>query len=315
MKIIEWNSQGAFRKKHQNILSLNPDILVIPECESNEKLKFGELIPEPMDFIWFGDSPNKGIGVFSYTDFKLELLPSYNPNFKYIIPIKVSNQEITFLLFAIWAMDNKEFPEARYIGQIWLAINFYKNLLHLPIIMTGDFNSNKIWDDKERVGNHSDLVEMLGKNNIYSVYHSINKEEQGQEKQYTFFMYRKADKPYHIDYFFTSNEFIQSETSLMIEDVSKWNHLSDHVPLIFETNISNDNFEFDHKFSSLVEAILSNLSTETKTRFKDIIEKLNNQAQSLDLIDSNYDNIQARKKLTKKIDRLNNINQLIDKLL
>ena len=150
MKIIEWNCQGAFRKKHGSILSHKPDILVVPECESEEKLKFGKLTPKPNEFIWFGDSPNKGIGIFSYSNYKLELLPSYNPNFRYIIPIKVTKGDNSFLLFAIWAMDNKEFPEARYIGQIWLAINYYQKLLHLPIILTGDFNSNKIWDDKKK---------------------------------------------------------------------------------------------------------------------------------------------------------------------
>ena len=195
MRIIEWNSQGAFRKKHEKILSHNPDILIIPECESEENLKFGKLTPKPNDFIWYGDSANKGIGIFSYSDFKLEILTVFNPNYRYIVPLRVSNPRGAFILLAIWAMDNKEFTETRYIGQIWLAINFYKNLLNLPIIITGDFNSNKIWDSKERVGNHTDMVNLLAKNKINSIYHSQEKEEQGKEENPTFHMYRKKDKP------------------------------------------------------------------------------------------------------------------------
>ena len=40
MKLITWNCQGAFRKKAEIILTLNPDILVIQECESPERLIF-----------------------------------------------------------------------------------------------------------------------------------------------------------------------------------------------------------------------------------------------------------------------------------
>lgn len=45
-------------------------------------------------------------------------------------------------------MDNKENYEARYIAQVWLAINYYNDLLDKPSILIGDFNSNKIWDKK-----------------------------------------------------------------------------------------------------------------------------------------------------------------------
>ena len=314
MKLIEWNSQGAFRKKHEAILSLNPDILVIPECESEEKLKFGKLTPKPNDFIWFGDSPNKGIGVFSYTDYKLELLPSYNPNFRYIIPLKVSNNEGSFLLFAIWAMDNKEFPEARYIGQIWLAINYYKELLKLPIILTGDFNSNKIWDEKDRVGNHSDMVNLLETNNIYSVYHYQEKQEQGKENHPTFHMYRKEEKPYHIDYFFTSKDFLENGISITLGQYEHWCKLSDHVPLTIQTPTPKTDFDSAHLFSSLTENLLNDFSEETKIRFRDTIEDIVQKAKSLDCINVNDSNIEERKILTKKIDRLNNIDQLIKKL-
>ena len=314
MKIIEWNSQGAFRKKHEHILSLNPDILVIPECESEEKLNFGKLTPKPDDFMWAGDSPNKGIGIFSYSDYKLKLLPSYNPNFRYIIPLKVSNNKGSFLLFAIWAMDNKEFPEARYIGQIWLAINYYKELLKLPIILTGDFNSNKIWDEKDRVGNHSDMVNLLEKHKIYSIYHTQEKEEQGKEEKPTFHMYRKQERPYHIDYFFASKDFIESGISITVGKYENWNNLSDHVPLTIQTTSPKNDFDCVYLFSSLIEKLLNELSKETKTRFKDTIADIVKQAKALDSINIVTTNISERKILTKKIDRLNNINLLIEKL-
>ena len=61
MKIIGWNCNGAFRKKSEKVLSLNPDILIISECENIERLKIGKLIPEPNDVKWFGE---KLAGIF-----------------------------------------------------------------------------------------------------------------------------------------------------------------------------------------------------------------------------------------------------------
>jgi hypothetical protein len=63
MKIIEWNCQGAFRNKYERIMALEPDILIVPECES--KHKFGDIIPEPSDFFWYGDSFYSSSGLWT----------------------------------------------------------------------------------------------------------------------------------------------------------------------------------------------------------------------------------------------------------
>ena len=40
MRIITWNCKQGFRKKYSDIEFFNPDILVIPECESLDKIDF-----------------------------------------------------------------------------------------------------------------------------------------------------------------------------------------------------------------------------------------------------------------------------------
>src|SRR3989339_733749 len=127
MRLITWNCQGAFRKKADHILKLQPDILVVQECEHPDKLNFGKSIHKPQDFYWYGDNQNKGLGIFSYSDYKFELLADFNPDFRYVLPFRVTDNNQTFTLFAIWAMANKENYEARYIGQVWLAINHYQD--------------------------------------------------------------------------------------------------------------------------------------------------------------------------------------------
>ena len=311
MRIIEWNSQGAFRKKNDRILSLQPDILVVSECESQNKLKFGDLTPKPIDFFWYGDSENKGVGIFSYSDYKFELLKTFNPRFRYIIPLKVTGKDSSFLLFAIWAMDNKEKPEARYIGQIWLAINYYSNLLSLPCILTGDFNSNRIWDELDRVGNHSDMVGFLGKKKIYSLYHRQEKIEQGKETHPTFHLYRKTDKPYHIDYFFASDLIIKDSFEIKVGKAEDWIDLSDHVPLTLELTAKTNLDNFNDSFCDFLIDKLNGLSMETKKRFSDTISDLIDKAKEIDNLNDSIKNIRIRKPLIEKYEKLFEIDKLI----
>lgn len=237
MKLITWNCQGAFRKKADIILSHQPDILVVQECEHPDKLVFSSTTQRPNDSHWHGDSVHKGLGIYSYSDYKFELLPDFNPEFRYILPFCVTGHGQSFTLFAIWAMDNKENHEARYIGQIWLAINHYTSILGSPTILIGDFNSNKIWDYKDRMGNHSDVVRKLADNNIHSIYHSHFNAEQGQEKHPTFYLHRKKNKPYHIDYCFASGDIAAKVNDVEIGTYEDWIRHSDHAPLIITLDL------------------------------------------------------------------------------
>ena len=92
MKLIAWNCNMAFRKKAEFILPYNPDIAVISECENPEKLKFPADSKLPTDILWYGTNPHKGLGVFSYSDYRFQLLDCHNPDFKNILPIAVTGE-------------------------------------------------------------------------------------------------------------------------------------------------------------------------------------------------------------------------------
>jgi exonuclease III len=278
MKIIEWNCQGAFRKKNDKILALKPDILIVPECENKQKLKFEKLTPIPSDFFWYGDDENKGIGIFSYSDYKFELLQEFNPKFQYIVPLKVSDSNSSFLLFAVWARDNKEKSNESYIGQVWLAMNYYSHILDFDSIIIGDFNSNQIWDYKERVGNHSAVVEFLNKHNIVSLYHKKNNANHGQEKEYTFFLYRKLEKPFHIDYAFISKDLISDNCSIEFGNPADWIELSDHIPMITEIEKPIKQLSFKSSFSDFISTKTFQLNQLTIEKFTQTIDKLKNKA-------------------------------------
>jgi exodeoxyribonuclease III len=227
----------AFRKKADIILEHKPDILIIPECEHPDKLKFNEGTAKPTDMLWFGTNKNKGLGIFSYSDFRFKQLDIYNPAIKMVIPIAVSGEKFDFTLFAIWA-NNPTDKDGPYVEQIWKALHQYEyQLSNRRTILIGDFNSNTIWDRKRRVSNHSNVVKVLHQKGIVSSYHLHHKQTQGKEEHPTLYMYRHKNKPYHIDYCFTSVDMAKKIQSVEIGLYDDWIKYSDHVPVAVTFNL------------------------------------------------------------------------------
>jgi exodeoxyribonuclease III len=222
----------AFRKKAGFILSYKPDIVVVPECEHPDKLIFSSDVQQPTDIFWFGSNLNKGLGVFSYSDFRFALMNDHNAELKTILPLSVSNRKKTFTLFAVWA-NNPADPDGAYVTQVWKALHHYEHLLQgKRTILAGDFNSNTIWDKPRREGNHSTVVKKLASKKIHSTYHKFFNEEQGKETKPTWYLYRHHDKPYHLDYCFASADFMKKKLDVQVGEYESWRTHSDHAPLI-----------------------------------------------------------------------------------
>ena len=232
MKIATWNCNMAFRKKAGFILTHKPDILIIPECEHPDKLLFPIDTPKPTDILWFGKNRNKGLAIFSYSEYRFEVLDCHNLDLQMIIPIAVKGGPFEFNLFAIWA-NNPTDPDGQYVEQVWKALRHYDALLTgTSAILIGDFNSNTIWDRKRREGNHSNVVRLLESKGIFSTYHLHYKQIQGTEQHPTLYLYRHQNKPYHLDYCFVSSDMAEKLESVEIGDFDFWTKYSDHVPVI-----------------------------------------------------------------------------------
>jgi exodeoxyribonuclease-3 len=232
MKIITWNCNMAFRKKAGLILTYKPDIVVVPECEHPDKLKFGVDIPQPTDKLWFGSNLNKGLGIFSYSQYRFKLHKTHNPDLKMVIPVSVTGGDVKLMLYAIWA-NNPNDPDGQYVEQVWKAIHHYdKHIKNKQTILVGDFNSNTIWDRKYRIGNHSHVVKRLEEKGVYSCYHLHHQQLQGKEAHPTYYLYRHKDKPYHLDYCFVSADMAEKISSVEIGDHEFWSKYSDHVPVM-----------------------------------------------------------------------------------
>ncbi|MEI7843783.1 MAG: endonuclease/exonuclease/phosphatase family protein [Gallionellaceae bacterium] len=229
MRIISWNCNGALRKKLHQLVKLDADIHVVQECEDPAQSKDDHYKTWAENYIWVGSNKNKGLGVFASKDIQLSLLKWDSDVLEYFLPCRI-NGAITLL--AVWTRQANS-PTFGYIGQMWKYLQKHK--LQLPTtktILCGDLNSNARWDVWDRWWNHSDVVMELEQSGIKSLYHYQNDELQGKESQPTFYMYRKLERPYHIDYAFLSSDLLTS-SAVSIGKPDEWLEFSDHMPVVF----------------------------------------------------------------------------------
>jgi hypothetical protein len=65
MRIAAWNCQMGLDRKSDALLSLNPDVAVVPECSEKSAIA---LQLRGYNTRWFGSNPHKGLGVISRQD-------------------------------------------------------------------------------------------------------------------------------------------------------------------------------------------------------------------------------------------------------
>jgi exonuclease III len=236
MRIVSWNCNGAFRNKYTVLFDLKADIYVIQECENPSESRNKNYEEWAANHLWAGDNKNKGLGVFASSNVEIKSLNWSNEyeghSVKYFLPCLINND---FQLLAVWAHKNNS-PNFGYIGQLWKYIQLNKSNFK-KIIITGDFNSNSIWDQWDRWWNHSDVVKELHKLGIESLYHKRYNEEHGKESKATFFLHRNMKKPYHIDYSFACCDIYDKMITIDIKDYNAWKKYSDHAPLLADFSI------------------------------------------------------------------------------
>jgi hypothetical protein len=214
MKIVFWNCNGKFRAKGDIIIKEHADLYIISEVEPIDKISWLNNIPNK---VYLKNSIDKrGLLVFSFSKDLIEPLNWLNPRIKYIQPFKFQQQ----LILGIWMKKN-------YIEDLYVYSYLNLHKMH-DAILIGDFNSNVIWNREHNDRSHTDFNDLMSKINHFSAYHRQNNIAFGAEKQATFFMYRKIDRPYYIDY-----AYLPEQTNFKIS-FGEMNYLdySDHLPII-----------------------------------------------------------------------------------
>ena len=234
MKLITWNCNGAFRKKYHLLEQHDADLLIIQECE--DPARSTQAYQDwAGNHLWIGGNKNRGLGIFARKGIKLSPLPWPAEDLELFLPCRIDDR---FNLLAVWTKQANS-PTFQYIGQFWKYLRQNKaEIAFEDILICGDFNSNVIWDKWDRWWNHSNVIEELEELGIQSVYHKITEERQGQESKPTFYLHRNLEKPYHIDYVFSSEVLLNQEKgALELGSPEEWLGASDHLPMIYISKI------------------------------------------------------------------------------
>ena len=226
MKIITWNCCLNLSKKFEQINSLNPDILIIQECEELPE----DFFPDAR-YYWTGHTKNKGIGVVLFNN-TANVDESFNNKLDYFLPLNLDNG---IKLLATWSFTHRaagRFGEG-HIGHVSDAIEYYKDWLDgsKQAVISGDFNNSVIWDKGNKDSNFRNTNTVLESMSFKSSYHKLTNEDFGQEECATLFHTKKRDKTYHIDYVFLKG---LNPKKIEIGSYDDWIKFSDHVPVVVE---------------------------------------------------------------------------------
>ena len=234
---MTWNCQGGFHHKAQAIEVLQPDLAIIQECESPERLQAAGPEWTRRSIVWCGNVPTKGLAVVSFSGARLAVDPGHDLSLKYVLPVVVTD-EPSFHLLAVWTKENGTNQEW-YIGQACLGIQKYAPFIAgCEAIVAGDFNSSQAWDRPDRPYQHTDMVRALATHGLISVYHRYYRENQGSETRSTFYTARKKERGFHIHHCFLPEAWMPHVRSVKVGNYEDWRPLSDHCPIVVDIDFS-----------------------------------------------------------------------------
>jgi exonuclease III len=222
MRIVSWNCNGAFARKLSALDQFDADLLVIQEASERDILAMDTAITH-----WVGKG-HRGLAVIGKNGTTFRVDPIWDPTLPWFTPVHIGNLRV----LAVWAsvLTNSR----RYVRLVHEALDLYQDFLeHDQAIVIGDLNSNTVFDGKHRGLSHTDLVDRLSSKGLTSVWHHQHNEAHGQESRPTFYMYRRPEKTWHLDYAFVSNAFL-TNASLTLGEHDPWLTLSDHIPLVLD---------------------------------------------------------------------------------
>lgn len=244
MRIVVWNCAMRLRGEKLHALEdLQPDLAIVPECESPQKLWGKQPLLAPIPMEWIGDDEKKGLGVLAFNGYRIARHVDYDPGLRWILPIEVRGP-INFHLLAVWATDHRirQGDNEGRSGQPLEAVQRYHSFLAAgPTTVAGDFSNNLPWDQGMKATHHAHTVAGLERLEMASAYHVGRGELHGKESSATSFgRGRNPDRPkYHVDYCFLPLDWCSQLREVEVGAFDAWvgKGLSDHVPLVVDIDL------------------------------------------------------------------------------
>jgi exodeoxyribonuclease-3 len=234
MRIVVWNCAMALHAKWDRLMSLRPDVAIVPECAGPAVLWKRRGVAEPCSFEWDGHNQNKGLGVFAFGEYTLARDARFDGGHQIFLPVHVHGP-VSFKLLGVWAFNHRATTDkARLPAPTLAAIEHYADFLEEDALVAGDFNHSTVWDRATgHASNFGHIAARLGTLGLESAYHRAHSIEFGSEPHRTHF-FRKGPLEYHIDYCFAPRTWGLSSVTVGARD--DWIAASDHAPLCIEVS-------------------------------------------------------------------------------
>ena len=239
MRIVIWNCAMKLRGAKLSALEgLQPDIAIVPECESPQRLWGKQPLLAPIPMEWIGDNEQKGLGVLAFNGYRIKRHPDYDPSPRWLLPIEVRGP-VNFHLLAVWATRQRipQTDDDELSGHPLEAAQRYHNFLAAgPALAAGDFNTNVRWDKGKNATNHAHSVAGLERLGMASAYHVGRGEFHGKESLATLYL---RDRKYHVDYCFLPLEWCSQLREVEVGAFEAWvgRGLSNHVPWVVDVDL------------------------------------------------------------------------------
>jgi hypothetical protein len=233
LRLVVWNCNMALDRKWEHLLSLNPDVAVVPEAATPEILRRKAPAFAFANCEWEGWYKHKGLAVFTFGAYSLRRNPADTRHYSVFLPLEVRGPH-QFHLLAVWAFNTASPPRAvPNAASIRGALAHYAPFLNAaPSVVAGDFNSSTVWDRPGGVTNHALTVADLSECGLASAYHHALGCPMGAEPQATLFQHRNLTAGFHIDYCFAPKAWLGTPGGVTVERPEDWVTRSDHVPLV-----------------------------------------------------------------------------------
>jgi exodeoxyribonuclease III len=198
------------------------DVGVIQECAKPPG--------ESTRCLWSGDNTDQGVLVVVAPEFHVRRLPPLDGVPKFVIPFGISGPVADFTLLAVWAKGESM---SAYVRGVFTAVGMYRDLiLSAPCVLMGDLNSSVAYLSQCTAAyNHSVLIALLKSLALSSAYHGFFGEAQGLETRPTYYARPQRNKPFHIDYCFLPDAWMNRVTQVAVGAFDDWHGISDHRPL------------------------------------------------------------------------------------
>ena len=232
MRLLIWNANQGLDRKWEALEATAPDVAVIPECAEPARLRCSKLVAS---CEWAGENPVKGLGVFSFNEYRVVRYDSYSRDHRIFLPVTVTGPT-QFNLLAVWSFYYRAGKGLREDTRATVrALEYYSDFIQDgPGIVAGDFNDNVLWDKQRRGEGFQESLDALATSGFASVYHENFREDFGRESRPTLTWRRSRSTTYHVDYCFVSPSTWARGASIRVGQPDQWLPLSDHCPLVVE---------------------------------------------------------------------------------